>query len=212
MRNSVKSWGSHNPGKAKNYGEAQTDNDYVDGECYSEILGLRTGTEQVGESHCWSVNWFETNQFMCWGCVFVYLGVRSEEFRVQSWVLRVESWEGKWKIRSKEFVGRSVGCDIGLRGQWRWEIGAGAGSLAISDGKPEHRPAEAAAAACENGRLRAEVECGVRDQWQKQVALLNWSSVADSVSNEIDESDGQDAKQNEQRIWTWRGIMMIFKE
>jgi hypothetical protein len=31
---------------------------------------------------------------------------------------------------------------------------------------------------------------------------------SESGSNEIDESDWQDAKHDEQRIWTWRGMMI----
>jgi hypothetical protein len=35
---------------------------------------------------------------------------------------------------------------------------------------------------------------------------------SESISNEIDESDVQDEKQNEQRIWTWRGIVIDLRE
>jgi hypothetical protein len=35
---------------------------------------------------------------------------------------------------------------------------------------------------------------------------------SDSVSNEIDESELQDEKQYEQRIWTWRGIVNDLRE
>jgi hypothetical protein len=33
-----------------------------------------------------------------------------------------------------------------------------------------------------------------------------------SVSNEIDESDVQSEKHDEQRIWTWRGIVIDLSE
>jgi hypothetical protein len=35
---------------------------------------------------------------------------------------------------------------------------------------------------------------------------------SESRSNEIDESDLQDEKQEEQRIWTWRGIVIDLRE
>jgi hypothetical protein len=35
---------------------------------------------------------------------------------------------------------------------------------------------------------------------------------SEPVSNEIDESDLQHEKQFEQRIWTWRGIVIDLKE
>jgi hypothetical protein len=35
---------------------------------------------------------------------------------------------------------------------------------------------------------------------------------SESVSNEIDESDLQDEKHDEQRIWTWRGIVIDLRE
>jgi hypothetical protein len=35
---------------------------------------------------------------------------------------------------------------------------------------------------------------------------------SESVSNEIDESELQDEKHDEQRIWTWRGIVIDSRE
>jgi hypothetical protein len=35
---------------------------------------------------------------------------------------------------------------------------------------------------------------------------------SDSVSNEIDKSDWQDEKHDEQRNWTWRGIVIELRE
>jgi hypothetical protein len=35
---------------------------------------------------------------------------------------------------------------------------------------------------------------------------------SESVSNEIDESDMQYEKHDEQRIWTWRGIVIELRE
>jgi hypothetical protein len=52
------------PGEAKNYSKVQAENDYVEGKCDYEILGLKTGNEEVCESNCWSANWLETNQFI----------------------------------------------------------------------------------------------------------------------------------------------------
>jgi hypothetical protein len=35
---------------------------------------------------------------------------------------------------------------------------------------------------------------------------------SESVSNKIDESDLQSEKHDEQRIWTWRGIVIDLRE
>jgi hypothetical protein len=35
---------------------------------------------------------------------------------------------------------------------------------------------------------------------------------SESVSNEIDESELQDEKHSEQRIWIWRGIVIDLRE
>jgi hypothetical protein len=35
---------------------------------------------------------------------------------------------------------------------------------------------------------------------------------SESVSNEIEEIDSQSEKQHEQRIWTWRGIVIDLRE
>jgi hypothetical protein len=35
---------------------------------------------------------------------------------------------------------------------------------------------------------------------------------SESVSNDIDESDSQNEKHSEPRIWTWRGIVIDSKE
>jgi hypothetical protein len=61
----VKSGRLLSPGEAKNYREAQEIKASVQGKCYYKALGLKTRNKKVGESNCWSANWFDTNQFMC---------------------------------------------------------------------------------------------------------------------------------------------------
>jgi hypothetical protein len=65
MRDSVKDGRSVSLAEAKNCNEKQEDDDYGEGKCYYEIVGLKTRNEDVEKSNCWSRMGFETNQFMC---------------------------------------------------------------------------------------------------------------------------------------------------
>jgi hypothetical protein len=65
MRISVKIGGSFCPGEAKTYSKAQEENDYVEGKCYSEIVGLKTGNKQVDQLNYWLANWSVASQFLC---------------------------------------------------------------------------------------------------------------------------------------------------